>query len=80
MKKSFTIGNIDLNTLRECLWNKRRRRKLERKMLSILKRFPIKLELMIKRIGLSLILVTLILFVPSQLAMIASSLVVLLDK
>jgi len=51
-----TIGNIDLNILKFNLLSKKRRRNLEKKMLSTLKNFQMLTEFTIERAGLNQIL------------------------
>jgi hypothetical protein len=50
------IGNIDLNILKFNLLSKKRKRNLEKKMLSILKNFQMLTEFTIERTGLNQIL------------------------
>jgi len=53
---SSIIGNIDLNILKFNLLSKKRKRSLEKKMLSILKNFQMLTESTIERTGLNQIL------------------------
>jgi len=52
----YIIGNIDLNILKFNLLSKKRRRNLEKKMLSILKNYQMLTEFTIERAGLNQIL------------------------
>jgi len=52
----YIIGNIDLNILKFNLLSKKRRRNLEKKMLSTLKNYQMLTEFTIERAGLNQIL------------------------
>jgi hypothetical protein len=53
---SYTIGNIDLNTLKFNLLSKKRKRSQEKRTLSTLKNFQMPMEFTTERTGLNLTL------------------------